>query len=56
MMLKIKDKKVSALRAVVILRELGLAAPAPGGPVPPLALPPGPNAPPKARAKKTVKS
>ncbi|WP_082773677.1 UV DNA damage repair endonuclease UvsE [Hymenobacter sp. PAMC 26628] len=56
MMLEIKDKEASALRAVAILRELGLAAPAPGGPVPPLALPPGPGAPPKARAKKAVKS
>jgi UV DNA damage endonuclease len=29
MMLEIKDKEASALRAVAILRELGLAAPAP---------------------------
>lgn len=56
MMLEIKDKEASALRAVAVLRELGLAAPAPTGPVPPLALPPGPGAPPKARAKKVVKS
>ena len=56
MMLEIKDKEASALRAVAILRELGLAAPAPEGPVPPLALPPDPNAAPKARAKKAAKS
>ena len=37
-MLEIKDKEASALRAAVILRELGLVGPAPAGPVPPLAL------------------
>jgi len=54
LMLEIKDKEASALRAVAILRELGLAAPAPAGPVPPLALPPEPNAP--ARARRTQKA
>ncbi|WP_310396553.1 UV DNA damage repair endonuclease UvsE [Hymenobacter sp.] len=59
LMLEIKNKEASALRAVAILRELGLSAPAPNLPSPPLALPPDPNAPPKAkRAKKesTVRS
>lgn len=37
-MLEIKDKEASALRAITILRELGLTAPAPTGPVPPLVL------------------
>jgi len=37
-MLEIKNKEVSALQAVAILRELGLAAPAPNLPVPPLSL------------------
>ena len=46
-MLEIKDKEASALRAVAILRELDLSAPV--GPVPPLALPPDPNAPVKAK-------
>ncbi len=55
MMLEIKDKEASALRAVAILRELGLAAPAPVGPAPPLALPPDASAPAKARrARKAV--
>jgi UV DNA damage endonuclease len=45
MMLEIKDKEVSALRAVNILRELGMSPPAPDRPVPPLTLPPDPNAP-----------
>jgi UV DNA damage endonuclease len=57
LMLEIKNKETSALRAVAILRELGLSAPAPNIPSPPLTLAPGPNAPPKAkRAKKAVKS
>ncbi|SFQ58546.1 UV DNA damage repair endonuclease UvsE [Hymenobacter arizonensis] len=55
LMLEIKNKEASALRAVAILRELGLSAPAPNIPTPPLTLPPDPNAPPKAkRAKKAV--
>ena len=53
LMLEIKNKEVSALRAVAILRELGLSAPAPDGPSPPLALPPGPTVP---RARKAAKS
>ena len=53
LMLEIKNKEASALRAVAILRELGLSAPAPNVPSPPLNLPPDPNAPSKAkRAKK----
>jgi UV DNA damage endonuclease len=53
LMLEIKNKEASALRAVAILREVGLAAPAPNVPSPPLTLPPDPNAPAKAkRAKK----
>ena len=53
LMLEIKNKEASALRAVAILRELGLSAPAPNVPSPPLNLPPDPNVPPKAkRAKK----
>ena len=56
LMLEIKNKEASALRAVAILRELGLSAPAPNIPSPPLTLPPDPNAPPKAkRGKKEVK-
>ncbi|MBJ6110702.1 UV DNA damage repair endonuclease UvsE [Hymenobacter sp. BT523] len=56
LMLEIKNKEASALRAVAILRELGLSAPAPNIPSPPLTLPPDPNAPAKAkRAKKDVK-
>jgi UV DNA damage endonuclease len=49
MMLEIKNKEVSALRAVVQLRERGLSPAAPNLPVPPLNLPPDPNAPVKAR-------
>jgi len=57
LMLEIKNKEASALRAVAILRELGLSAPAPAGPAPPLALPPDPSAPPKAkRVQKAVNS
>ena len=52
LMLEIKNKEASALRAVAILRELGLSAPAPNIPSPPLALPPNPNAPVKARRAK----
>jgi UV DNA damage endonuclease len=55
LMLEIKNKEASALRAVAILRELGLSAPAPSGPIPPLALPPDPAAPAKAkRGKKAL--
>ena len=54
MMLEIKNKEVSALRAVAILRELGLSGPAPAGTVPPLTLPPDPNAP--AKTKRTKKA
>ena len=53
LMLEIKNKEVSALRAVAILRELGLSAPAPNGPSPPLTLPPGSTVP---RARKAAKS
>jgi UV DNA damage endonuclease len=49
LMLEIKDKEVSALQAVSILRELGLAGPAPRMPVPPLTLPPDPQAPTKKK-------
>ena len=52
LMLEIKDKEVSALRAVAILRELGLVAPRPDLPVPPLSLPPDPNAPPRPKSRK----
>ena len=52
LMLEIKNKEASALRAVAILRELGLSAPAPNLPSPPLTLPPDPNAPPKAKRVK----
>ncbi|MFD1468737.1 UV DNA damage repair endonuclease UvsE [Hymenobacter caeli] len=52
LMLEIKDKEASALRALAILRETGLAGPAPTGPVPPLALPPAPGAPPKGKRQK----
>ncbi|GAA4346311.1 UV DNA damage repair endonuclease UvsE [Hymenobacter saemangeumensis] len=51
-MLEIKNKEVSALRAVAILRELGLAAPAPGLPIPPLKLPADASASAKAKAGK----
>ena len=55
-MLEIKNKEISALRAVVQLRERGLSPAAPDLPSPPLKLPPGPNAPAKAqRAKKAPK-
>ena len=47
MMLEIKDKETSALRAVAILRELNLSPAAPTRPVPSLTLPPDPNAPAK---------
>lgn len=49
-MLEIKNKEASALRAVAILRELGLSASAPNVPAPPLVLPP--TAPVKARRVK----
>ncbi|MFC6225418.1 UV DNA damage repair endonuclease UvsE [Hymenobacter artigasi] len=55
LMLEIKNKEASALRAVAILRELGLSAAAPDAISPPLTLPPDPNAPAKAkRAKKAI--
>ena len=54
LMLEIKNKEVSALRAVAILRELSLSAPAPNLPSPPLSLPPNPDAPSKARRTKPV--
>ena len=44
-MLEIKNKEASALRAVAILRELGLSAAAPDIPSPPLTLPAVPKAP-----------
>jgi len=50
-MLEIKNKEVSALQAVAILRELGLAAPAPNIPVPPLSLLGG-----KPKAKRVSKA
>ncbi|WP_081867848.1 UV DNA damage repair endonuclease UvsE [Hymenobacter sp. IS2118] len=56
LMLEIKNKEASALRAVAILRELGLSAPAPNIASPPLTLPPDPNAPPKAKRTKKVLS
>ena len=52
LMLEIKNKEASALRAVAILRELGLSAPAPNVPSPPLTLPPDPAAPTKGRRVK----
>ena len=52
LMLEIKDKEASALRAVAILREVGLVGPQPGLPVPPLALPPDPNAPSRPKPRK----
>jgi UV DNA damage endonuclease len=58
-MLEIKNKEISALRAVAILRELGLSDAAPSMPIPPLALPRDLNAPAKAkraRTEKTLKS
>ena len=53
LMLEIKNKEASALRAVAILRELGLSAPAPAVLSPPLTLPPNPNAPLKAKREQT---
>ncbi|WP_460609922.1 UV DNA damage repair endonuclease UvsE [Hymenobacter terrigena] len=50
-MLEIKNKEASALRAVAILRELGLSAAAPDVPIPPLTLPAVPKA---KRAPKAV--
>jgi len=50
-MLEIKNKEVSALQAVTILRELGLAEPAPNLPVPPLSLSDG-----KPKAKRASKA
>jgi UV DNA damage endonuclease len=50
-MLEIKNKEASALRAVTILRELGLSAAAPDIPSPPLTLPAVPKA---KRAPKAV--
>jgi UV DNA damage endonuclease len=55
MMLEIKNKEVSALQAVAILRELGLSGPAPVGTPPPLTLPSDPDALAKTkRARKAV--
>ena len=54
LMLEIKNKEASALRAVAILRELGLSALAPNVFSPPLSLPPDPDAP--AKAKRTKKA
>ncbi|GAC1377172.1 MAG: UV DNA damage repair endonuclease UvsE [Hymenobacter sp.] len=48
-MLEIKNKEASALRAVAILRELGLTSAAPNVPSPPLTLPPAPGTRAKAR-------
>ena len=59
MMLEIKNKEISALRAVAILRELGLSAATPSMPVPPLVLPRDPSTPAKAeraRTEKTIRS
>ncbi len=55
-MFEIKDKEASALRALAVLRELSLAGPAPTGPVPPLALPPGAGASAKAKGAKALKA
>ena len=52
LMLEIKNKEASALRAVAILRELGLSPAAPNLSSPPLTLPPDPHAPPKAKRVK----
>ena len=49
LMLEIKNKEASALRAVAILRELGLSTPAPNIPTPPLMLPADPTARPKVK-------
>ncbi|MGY3089963.1 UV DNA damage endonuclease [Hymenobacter sp. UYAg731] len=51
LMLEIKNKEASALRAVAILRELGLSVAAPDVPSPPLTLPAVPKAP---RVTKTM--
>ena len=56
LMLEIKNKEASALRAVAILRELGLSAPAPNVFSPPLSLPPHPDAPTKAKRTKKAMS
>ena len=57
LMLEIKNKEASALRAVAILRELGLSAPAPDGPTPSLTLPASSAAPAKRpRARPPVPS
>ena len=57
MMLEIKDKEASALRAVTILRELGMSPAAPDRPVPLLMLPPDPDAPvKKTRTPKASKA
>lgn len=56
LMLEIKNKEASALRAVAILRELGLSAAAPNIPSPPLRLPPNPDAPPKPKRTKQALS
>ena len=56
LMLEIKNKEASALRAVAILRELGLSALVPNVFSPPLILPPDPDAPAKARRTKKVMS
>ena len=53
-MLEIKNKEASALRAVAMLRERGLSPAAPAGAIPPLTLPPDPTAPIKTRRKKEV--
>ena len=57
-MLEIKNKEASALRAVQVLRARGLSPAAPNLPIPPLMLPPDPNAPAKAKrvSKKPVSS
>lgn len=49
LMLEIKNEEVSALRAVVMLRESGLSAPAPNVPRPPLVLPAAADGPAKAK-------
>ena len=54
LMLEIKNKEASALRAVAILREMGLSAAAPNVTSPPLTLPPDPNVPPKPKRVKKV--
>ena len=49
LMLEIKNKEISALRAVAMLRERGLSPAAPEQPSPPLRLPAAPGTPTKAR-------